>query len=216
MEAQTVEIAFDHHHPTRLLGGVSRQMQRIQNIRLRIKGRFRRIQILRGRITQCAPAKGDGLAPLVPDRKHQAMAKSVVNLAAVILRKQPGRQRISGSQMGHQTGRGRISQSKSFDIGLVDLAFLENLTCHGGLIRVQHLAEMGCGLFVDFKDLLPLFFPFLLRFIDTAGWLRDRNPALLRHNSDGFGKRHVLDQLHKLENISTDTAAEAVEELSRA
>ena len=144
------------------------------------------------------------------------MAKSLVNFSAIIFRKQSRRERITGSQLGHQTRRRRVSQAEAFDKSFVDLTLFEHLARHRGLVRGQHLAKMGGGLFVDFKDLFPLFFPFLLCFIDTAGRFRDRNPSFIRDNPHRFGKTNVLDQLDKLEDIPTDTASEAVEELPRA
>ena len=92
------------------------------------------------------------------------------------------------------------------------MTLFENLSGHGSLIRVQHLSEIRCGFLVDFKNLLPFFFP-LLRLSTPPVCSGIEIPHFSATIRTASGKRHVLDQLDKLENISARLQPKQMKEL---
>ena len=138
-------------------------------MRLRIQRRFRRIQIFRLRVRrQGPPAESDDLAPLVPDRKHQTAAESIVSFATIVLHEQAACHRVLKPQVAHQAGRRRVTEAESLDESCHQpAAFPEP----AGRVRLQSVdsisLEIRGSLVMDFKKLLA-FFRFLV--VHTAHW----------------------------------------------
>src|SRR5207237_750014 len=89
MQAQTVKISLDDHQAAGFLCRVSRQMECVKHIGLRIEGGLGRIEILRlGVCNKSASTEPDRLTAFIPDRKHQAPAEAVVDFPPLIFYKQ--------------------------------------------------------------------------------------------------------------------------------
>ena len=85
-----VHVSLDHDH---LPGGADRLARLEQPVELAPLGeqrRFRRVQVLGLALVENAAAEADHATAAVVDRKHDAVAKTVVALAAVAGDDQPG------------------------------------------------------------------------------------------------------------------------------
>src|SRR5262249_25543998 len=95
VKAETVEIALDDDEPPLLLRNAAGKVKRVQDVRFRVQRRFRRIEVLRlGSRREGPAAETNDFAALIPDRKHQPPAKTVISLAPVIFDEKPAAKRV--------------------------------------------------------------------------------------------------------------------------
>src|SRR5207237_1465848 len=88
MQAQTVKISLDDHQAAGFLCRVSRQVECVKHIGLRIEGGLGRIEILRlGVCNESASTEPDRLTAFIPERKHQAAAETVLDFPALLFSK---------------------------------------------------------------------------------------------------------------------------------
>ena len=74
-----VDIAFDHHDRTAVMGRLPRGAEIVEMVALVKQRRFRRIQIFRRHVLlERAAAKRNHAAPHIGDRKHHAVAEAII------------------------------------------------------------------------------------------------------------------------------------------
>ena len=157
-----------------------------------------------------APAKSDDLPAPVPNREDQATPESIVNFSAIVLLKKSGCNRISRRIQGlEQTLCRGVAQSEPLDELRFNLPGIQNSSYSCCVGTLQPAAEELCGLLIDLEQCLAFF----CRSIVCGRNLRDGYPALFGNDSNRLGKRHLFDQHHELENISSNTTAETMEDL---
>src|SRR4029079_8658652 len=79
-------VAFDQERAVALADRVASEIDRIQQITLRVQGCLGRVEVLRLLVAERAPAERHDPSLLVPDGEHQAVAEAIVAALAVLTR----------------------------------------------------------------------------------------------------------------------------------
>src|SRR4051812_26003037 len=111
--------------------------------------------------------------------------------------------------MSQQTGHWRVTQAETFRELLVDPPLLKNLPGPASVVGREHFPEPRSSLLVNVEQFLPLVG---LR-INHAGICRNRNAASVSDDAHRLRKANPVDQHHKLKDVSSGVAAEAVKKL---
>ena len=85
-----VHVAFDHNYALLGANGLLRLKQAVEFVAFFEQRRFGRVKVFRFALVQHAPAEADDIAAHIDDGEHDAVAKTVVALAAFAFDHQPG------------------------------------------------------------------------------------------------------------------------------
>src|SRR5262245_35783371 len=110
MQTQTVEVSLDNDDSALLLGCLPGQVECIKDIRFRIKRGLGRIQVVGLDVSQSSSPKSNRFSPIIPDWKHQPPTEALINLATIVLEKEPRCDWVFGPQFSKQPRSGGVTQ----------------------------------------------------------------------------------------------------------
>ena len=212
-----VEVSLDQHREPSLPDGSLAEIQAVQGAALDVNRRFRRVQVFRLLVgVHCSSAECDHRAGLPANRNHEPVPESIHDGSVVTLNDQaaPNQQSVRkpmGEQVPPQTiaqGR-RIPQPQRFDCRRCDAA-VGKLVPNPCIGCGKLLSKPGGGGLVHLQQRFALggVGPLLIARLH----LGQRHAEPLRQQLDRVLEPNLLVKLEKLEHVTANPTAVAIEE----
>ncbi len=217
-ECHHIHVALHHQDPARILVCLLHLVETEQLPPLVEDGGFRGVQVLGGAVTQHTTAKADDPAALVPDREHDAIAKTIIAAGAAVA----GDQHATGDKQLLVIPAGTKPPPHLVPVarGIPDVEALDHLASQTPAFQILHRLRRVLEIaLIKAGDLVHQ-----LEQILADGWLAIAGPArglLARHLHamqarqllDGIGKFEPVVLHDKADGIAVGTTTETVVEL---